>query len=126
MRAGNNLLAKFIRKSYPANDIVGGAVPSGTVIYENVQGRIQSATPIPAFAIQGVETNKIFIGMFFPGSMDIEEYDECEVTSPPNSPHFGVRYRIDTVQKPNYHPADPRGELILTMVRSVKHGNQYQ
>lgn len=126
MRAGNNLLAKFWRKSYPVNDIVGGALPSGTVTYENVQGRIQAATPIPAFAMQGVETSKIMIGTFFPGSLDIQEYDECEVTSPPNHPYFGFKFRIDTVQPPNYHPSDPRGVLILTMVRSNKHGNDYQ
>jgi len=126
MRAGNNLLAKFWRKSYPVNDSVGGALPSGTVVYENVQGRIQSATPIPAFAMQGVETNKIFIGTFFPGTLDIEEYDECEVTSPPNSPHFGLKYRIDTVQRSSMHPGDPRSQLILTMVRSTKHSNNYQ
>ena len=126
MRAGHNLLAKFIRKTYPTDDIVGGAVPSGTVVYENVQGRIQSATPIPAFAMQGVETNKIYIGTFFPGTLIIEEYDECEVTSPLNSPHYGKRYRIDTVQTSSMHPGDPRSQLILTMVRAVKHGNEYQ
>ncbi len=126
MRAGNNLRARFWRKSYIANDVVGGAVPSGTVIYQNVEGRIQAATPIPAFAIQGVETNKIMMGIFFPGSLDVQEYDECEVTSPPNHPYFGLKFVVDTVQKPNYHPADPRGELLLTMVRDTRHGNNYQ
>lgn len=126
MRAGNNLLVQVWRKAYPVNDYVGGALPSGSVIYENVQGRIQAATPIPAFAMQGVETNKIMIGMFYPGSLNIEEYDEIEVTSPPNHSYFGLKFRVDTVQKPNYHPSDPRGELIVTMVRSNKHGNNYQ
>lgn len=126
MRAGNNLHAQFIRKAYPRNDSVGGALPSGTVTYENIEGRIQSATPIPAFAMQGLKTNKIFIGTFFPGTLDIQEFDECQVTSPPNSPHYLLKYRIDTVQKSSMHPGDPRAELILTMVRDTDHSNDYQ
>ena len=126
MRAGNNLLARFIRYSYPADDEVGGAVPSGTVIYENVQGRLQDTNPIAAFAIQGQETDKIMTGIFFPGTLNIQEYDQCEITSPPNHPYFGIRFKIDTVQKPNYHPSDPRGFLLLTLIRATKHGNPYQ
>ena len=126
MRAGHNLLVSIWRNTYPRDDSVGGALPSGSVVYENIQGRIQSATPIPAFAMQGVETNKIFIGTFFPGILDIQEYDQCEVTSPPNSPHFGLKYRIDTVQKSSMHPSDPRSQLIVTMVRATKHGNEFQ
>lgn len=126
MRAGNNLRAQFIRYSYPSDDEVGGALPSGTVIYTGIEGRIQDSTPIPAFAIQGVETNKIVTGYFYPGTLDIREYDQCEITEPLNHPYYGLRMRIDTVQKPNYHPADPRGVLLLTMVRNTKRGNLFQ
>lgn len=126
MRAGNNLRARFWRFSYPADDPGGGAVPSGTIIYEGIEGRIQDATPIPAFAIQGVETNKVVMGEFYPGTLNIREYDQCEITSPPNHPYINLMMRIDTVQKPNYHPADPRGVLLLTMVRATRHGNEFQ
>lgn len=126
MKTGNNVLAKFWRFSYPLDDIVGGAVPSGTVIYDGVQGRVQAATPIPAFAMQGVSTDKIIMGEFYPGTLNIQEFDQCEVTSPPNHPYFGLKLRIDTVQKPNYHPSDPRGFLLVTMTRDIKHGNDYQ
>ena len=126
MKAGNNVLAKFWRFSYPIDDSVGGALPSGTIIYEGIQGRIQDATPIAAFAIQGVSTDKIVMGEFYPGTLAIKEYDQCEITSPPNHPYLGLKLRIDTVQKPNYHPADPRGFLLLTMVRDTKHSNNFQ
>jgi hypothetical protein len=126
MTAGNNLHARFIRYSYPQDDEVGGALPSGTITYDYVEGRINANSPIPAFAMQGLETDKVMTGEFWPGTLDIREYDQCEVVSPPNHPYIGEKFRIDTVQKPNYHPSDPRGFLILTLVRSTKHGNEYQ
>jgi hypothetical protein len=126
LRAGNNLSARIWRLSYPADDSVGGALPSGSIVYENVQARFQDSSPIAAFAIQGVETNKVHQAEVYPGTLDIREYDQFEVVSPPNHPWINLKMRIDTVQKPNYHPADPRGFLLLTMVRSTKHGNEYQ
>lgn len=105
---------------------MGGAVPSGTVVYDGIEGRIQDATPIPAFAIQGVSTKKIVLGEFYPGTLDIREYDQCEIVSPANHPYIGLKLVIDTVQKPNYHPSDPRGILLLTMVRDTKHSNNFQ
>lgn len=126
MRAGNNLHARIWRFSYPTDDSVGGAVPSGTVIYESVEARSQDASPIAAFAIQGVETNKIHQAQVYPGTLDIREYDQFEIISPPNHPYINLKMRIDTVQKPNFHPSDPRGYLLLTMVRATKHGNDYQ
>jgi hypothetical protein len=126
LRAGNNLRARIWRFSYVTDDEVGGAVPSGTVIYENVEARSQDASPIAAFAIQGVETNKIHQAQVYHGTLDIREYDQFEIISPPNHPYINLKMRIDTVQKPNFHPADPRGYLLLTMVRATKHGNEYQ
>lgn len=126
MKAGNNLRARIWRFSYPQDDEVGGALPSGTVVYENIEARSQDASPIAAFAIQGVETNKIHQAWVYPGTLDIREYDQFEIISPPNHPYINLKMRIDTVQKPNFHPADPRGYLLLTMVRATKHGNNYQ
>ena len=124
--AGNNLLARFWRFSYPVDDGGGGAVPSGTIIYQGIEGRVQDAVPDPAFAMQGVEIKKTFMGEFRPGTLDIREYDQCEITSPPNHPYYGLMLRIDSVQKPNFHPADPRGHLLLIMTRATRHNNPYQ
>jgi len=126
MKAGNNTLVDIIRLTYPADDEVGGAVPSGTVLYADVQARIQATTPIPAYAIQGLETSKIMTAELYPGTLDVEEYDELQVKSPPNSPYYLLKFRIDTVQRSNMHPGDPRGYLLLTLVRATLHGNDYQ
>jgi len=126
LKSGNNLRARIWRFSYIADDSVGGSVPSGTVIYESVEARSQDASPIAAFAIQGVETNKVHQAHVYPGTLDIREYDQFEITSPPNHPYIGLKMRIDTVQRSNFHPADPRAYILLTMVRATKHGNDYQ
>lgn len=126
MRAGNNLRARIWRWVYISDDDVGGSTPSGTIVYESVEARSQDASPIAAFAIQGVETNKIHQAEVYPSSLDIREYDQFEIVSPPNHPYLGLKMRIDTVQKSNFHPADPRAYLLLTMVRATKHGNEYQ
>jgi hypothetical protein len=65
-------------------------------------------------------------GEFYPGTLDIKEYDQCQIVFPVNHPYHGLMLRVDTVQKPNYHPADPRGLLLLTLTRASKHGNPYQ
>ena len=126
MRAGNNLLVRIWRYTYPTDDEVGGALPSGTVVYESVEGRITATTPIPAFAMQGQETSKLMTAELYPGTLNVMEYDQLEVKSPPNSPYYGWKFRIDTVQRSNYHPNDPRGILLLTLVRATLHGNEYQ
>lgn len=126
MRAGNNVLVRIYRFSYPQDDEVGGALPSGTIVHQSVEARLQDSSPIPAFAIQGVETNKIHQAYVYPGTLDIREFDQLEVVSPPNHPYINLKMRIDTVQKSNFHPADPRAYILLTMVRSIKRGNNYQ
>jgi len=126
LRAGNNLRARIWRWIYISDDEVGGSVPSGTIVYESVEARSQDSPPIISFAMQGVETDKIHQSYVYPGTLDIREYDQFEITSPPNHPYIGLKMRIDTVQKSNFHPADPRGYLLLTMTRMNKHTNEYQ
>lgn len=126
MTAGYNLKVRFWRYSYPADDPVGGALPSGTVIYENISGRIQASSPIAAFVAEGLQTDKIMQGLFEPASIVLREYDQCEVTSPIGHPYLGLMFRIHTVQYPNIHPQDNRGYLIVTMTRTTRHANQFQ
>lgn len=126
MRAGNNIHIRVWRFSYPSDDEVGGALPSGTVVHENVEARLQDASPIPAFVAQGMETNKSHQIYIYPGILDIREYDQVEVISPPNHQYINLKMRIDTVQKSNFHPADPRAYILVTATRASKHGNEYQ
>lgn len=126
MAAGINLIVRVWRYSYPQDDAVGGAVPSGTILYEGVRGRIEDAKPIPAFIAEGLQTKKVLRGLVIPGTLNIQEYDQLEVTSPPNHHYYGQMFRVDSVERENYHPSDPRGNVLLSLTRETRHGNQYQ
>ena len=131
MPAGLNLLVKFIRLVYQDDD-VGGSVASGTTLYENVIGKIaplsfNGMNPATAFFDQGLETKRPLSGMFWPGTLDIREQDECEVTSPPNHRYYGERFRVTTLEYDGWHPDHRRGYVLLTLVRSdIAHRESFQ
>lgn len=128
MTAGFVLLGK-IWEFTDYDDEVGGAVPSGTVLYEGVQIRIQNSPNSLDLQIQGYETSKLYSAIMYPKPyMTIsEKKNYFQVTSPPNSVHYNDMFRILNVQETSMHPADPRRYLILTLERSERaHGNSYQ
>jgi len=126
MPAGLNLHVKFIRL-VSTDDDVGGAYVTGTVLHNNVAGRIDSIQPNTDFLQQGLETIRIFSAMFWPDTLTFREQDEVEVISPPNHPYYGKRFRVMSVQYDSNHPAQRRGYIIATLARSqISHGENYQ
>ena len=131
MVAGLNLKVRFIRFTY-SDDDVGGAAPTGTILYDNIDGKIaplsfNGMNPAVIMAMQGLETKRPLSGMFWPGTLAIREEDEIEVTSPPNHRYFGQRFRITTVEYDGWHPDQKRGHLLCTLVRSdIAHRNDVQ
>jgi hypothetical protein len=131
MVAGLNLKVKFTRLVY-SDDDVGGSYPTGTVLYDNIDGRISPLSfngmnPQVIMAMQGLETKRPLSGMFWPGTLTIREEDECEVISPPNHLYFGQKFRITTVEYDGNHPDQKRNHLLVTLVRSdIAHKNEIQ
>jgi hypothetical protein len=110
-------------------DDVGGYTPSGTVIYENVQARLQNAQNSLQMNIQGYETTKYFSATVQPraGMNLVEKKHYFQVTSPPNHRYYGKMFRIVSIQEPNFHPADPRRYLVINFERSDEpHLEAYQ
>ena len=108
---------------------MGGAQPSGTIIYEGVQLRIENARNSLALNIQGFETSKYFSAILYPRpDMQLSERKHfLQVTSPPNSRHYLKMFRIMNMQESNFHPSDPRRYLYLNLERSeLGHGSLYQ
>ena len=104
------------------DDSVGGAVPSGTVLYENIQGRIHAEQPTLALLEQGLETPTIFSAQLsYPylttGSFDYQHNDQYEVTDPPISPFYGKKFRIIGIQNVEYN--DSRRYVQVKMRRTV-------
>lgn len=125
MTAGYNLKFRVWRMAFANDDVIGGAIASGTVAYSNIEGRIQAVEPDQVFLQQGLETLRTFKAVVRPASMAIYERDEIEVIKPPSHPLYGRRLRVQGVTLGNFHPQDDRGYLILNLTRSERaHGNQ--
>lgn len=128
MVAGSNLHVKFIRLVYNyTDDEVGGANPSGTVLHDYVEGRIQEEPVRTEFLQQGLETKKIFSAIFWGTDLLFREQDEVEVVSPPNHRYFGQRFRVITQTESSNHPAQKRNNYLAKLERSqIAHRNPYQ
>ena len=121
MVAGLNLVGKIWRYTASSyDDDIGGAQPSGTIVYDNVSARIDAQKPTMALVEQGLETQTIFVGVLHPGNMRLESNDEFEVVSPSISHHYGKKYRIIGIQEQSTHPADSRQFVMVTLRRVEK------
>lgn len=126
MSAGLYLTGRVWR--FTANnrdDKIGGATPSGTVIYDAVSARIETEQPTLALLEQGLETPIIFVGLLSPGSLLLKHNDQFEVTAPRLSPYMNERFRIIGIQQSSM--IDPRAFITVTMRRIEEaHSNVYQ
>lgn len=122
MPAGNNLRGRIWR--YTANttdDDQGGAVPTGTIVYDNIFGRIYTDRPTQVLLEQGLITPEIFNAYityaptYITESYDVRQNDQYEVTWPPISPFYGKKFVILGVQYPTF--MDERRHLRLKMRR---------
>lgn len=107
----------------------GGYTPSGTVIYEGVDLRLQNSPNSLLMNIQGYETSKFFSATIQPrpGMNLIEKKHYFEPTSPPNYRYVNKFFRIVSIQEPNFHPADPRRYLVANFQRSDEiHSEDFQ
>lgn len=129
MTAGYILLGKVWEFSFTDDDDVGGAQPSGTIVYEGIQLRMQNSKNSLDLQIQGFETSKMLSAIVQPraGMNLVERKHFLQITSPPNSIHYLKMFRIVNIQESSLHPSDPRRQLILNLERSENtHGNNYQ
>ena len=117
MTAGLNIKGKVWRFSTPLDDDVGGALVSGTVVYDNLACRLIPQPPSSLLLEQGLEVEGIYLLEIRPPMMDIRERDEFEVTFPHYHPEYGNHFRIVGVQRTSMHPEDSRGFINFRMTR---------
>jgi hypothetical protein len=118
MTAGLNIKGRIWRVSTPTDDDVGGAMVSGTVVYDNLACRLIPQRPNSLLLEQGLEVDGLYLMEIRPPSLDIREQDHFELTFPSYHPEYGHHFRIIGVQRTSMHPADSRGFINLTMKRS--------
>jgi hypothetical protein len=125
--AGLNQVCRLIRFSYPADDSVGGAVPSGTVLYANLDIRISSQKPTMALVEQGVQTISLFNAMLFEGNAEILHNDQIEITAPSMGWYYGKKFRVVAIQRSGNHPYQERNQIKLLLRRwEQSHDNNLQ
>lgn len=120
MIAGSNCRVDIYRIENDADDVVGGAVVTGTLQYQNVHARFQSDREDMIFLQQGLETIRTFTFTVFPASMTIDERDELEVVQPTDHIYYGKRFRIKSVRYADFNQRDPRNYILLHTTRSVR------
>lgn len=126
MPAGFNARVNIWRIDYDSDDAVGGAMITGSVAHSNVMARIEANEQEPLLMQQqGLETIRTFNALIIPGSLDVRERDELEVTTPVHHPYYGVRFRIVGVQYSSMDRYNPNNYMRLSMTREVRsHANQ--
>lgn len=107
------------------DDVVGGAVITGSIVYDQVQGRMQAQPSQQLLLQQGLETERTFTARVIPGTLTIYERDEVEVVEPFDHPYHGLRFRVIGSRYSDFNPRDPRNYILLDLVRDVRaHANQ--
>jgi hypothetical protein len=125
MTAGLNLEVKIWRFQY-WDDSVGGSVPSGTTIYQNLQARridhliAYRKNADLAMMMEGLETGRTSLFELYPATIDVRENDEIQITNPPNNWDYHNFFRVIGIMREGYHPQDPRGFLLCSCRRSVE------
>ena len=121
MPAGLNQVVRVWRFSYPEDDDIGGAQPSGTITYDSVPARIQSLKPTQALAEQGIEGFDSYVGLLTPHTLDVQYNDEIQLMLPVNSPDYSGTFRVvGDPQRTSMSPSDSRGYLLVNLRRVVK------
>lgn len=121
--AGGTIRCTFYRMENEPDDAVGGAVITGTMIYDHYPVSMHGDAPSQLLLQQGYETVKTFSAIVVPGTLDLRERDEMEVVAPADHVYFGKRFRIVSAVPSSHNARDPRNKLHLKLTRSVRGHN---
>ena len=127
MPAGINCRIRAWRLVYTDDDDVGGAYPSGTVLHESLEARIEEELTDTGFIQQGLESKKVFSGMIWGHNLQIREQDEIEIVSPPNHDYIHKYFRVEDARYDSRHPGIKQRYLLVKLTRSqIAHGEIFQ
>jgi len=102
-----NIRANIWRKSY-TDDGIGGAVETGTIVYNNEWTRMDSYMPRQIeIGKEGKETDRNFTFFFRYNrqqNLDIRENDVIEIIFPEHHIYYGQTFRVRGVGYEAFHP----------------------
>lgn len=116
MPAGLNRVCEVIRFTNIEDDSVGGATPTGTVVYQNLGLRIKSEEPTLVLLEQGLQTPTMFSAHLFSGLVYIEHNDQIRITAPTNDFFYNKKFRIVGIQRSSNVSQD-RNFVRITLKR---------
>ena len=108
---------KVTRITTPVDDSIGGAVVTGSVVYDSVQCRWDEEKPEMGLLQQGMEIPKLYTILAVPASLIIYELDEVELISPNNHQDANTPFVVRGVRVPSMHTSDRRGYLVIRASR---------
>lgn len=117
MPAGMNQVCNIIRFTYPQDDSVGGAVPSGTVLYSNIDIRIKSEKPTMVLLEQGLQTPEMYSAYLHEGNIVIEHNDQIQVTLPTYGYFYNKKFRVIGIQRSSNNYWQDRNMIRVTLKR---------
>jgi len=125
MTAGLNMRIKVWRMVEQTDDEYGGAILSGTVLFESLDARMTAYKPDPLMLQQGLEVDSLFRLMVQCSDVDFREYDEVEVVWPIQHKYYGDRFRIMKVQEDSLHPFTRKSfnEFTLSRMKYSRSGD---
>jgi len=127
MPAGYNRICELISFSYPSDDSSGGAVPSGTVVYQNLSVRIEPAKPSQVLLEQGLQVPTLFNVMLFAGNIEVKHNDQIRFTAPVNDRYYNKKFRVIGVQNSSNGYFQDRNQIKLVARRwEESHSNNLQ
>jgi len=122
--AGQNVKLRFWRIDYSPDDVVGGAVITGSVTGE-YPARLREMPPSQLLLQQGLEVETVWSATIVPGTIDVRERDEVDIVQPTDHPYYHQRLRVRGVAYGMLNPRDPRNCVFLTLSRSrIAHAQQ--
>lgn len=98
MIPGYNLKVNVIRMNNAPDDIVGGAIYTGTTVITDQPAAIGATRPTQQSLEQGLEVEAIYNLSIQQCGVTLIERDLVEVTCPSDSPLYGLQFRIMGVQ----------------------------
>lgn len=115
MVAGLNIKVRVWQMNNDSDDIVGGAMITGTVLHDNVCARLTARRPSQMSLEAGLETDRFFDMVIGCDATGVNERDEIEFIWPLDHPYFEERFRIMGIQLDGRRR--PHGHTQMTLSR---------
>ncbi len=115
MVAGLNINVRVWQMNNAPDDAVGGAMITGTVLFNSVRARLTARRPSQMSLEAGLETDKFFDLVLGCDARGVVERDEIEFIFPLDHPYFAERFRIMGIQLDGRRR--PYGNTQMTLSR---------